>query len=203
VRIVVGALPPPFTLQAIVAHGLSASDLERLPSSERILDASCQQATLRVGRSVQPQSFWQTLLPEEGPRHAVSREHFELLFVEGVLTLVNRSSSGTFVNGKGISDRVRVQSGDRISIKGSPAPESITIVCFGLTVAGEPPEENEEREELVLTELAEGILPYEDSSTYSEAPSDRSSRVGLAARELRCKSSTRPVPWPNALRAGA
>lgn len=85
---------------------------------------------------MQPASFWQGLWADDGPRHAVSREHFELLFVDGVLTLQNFSGSGTCVNGKAITREVRVEGGDRISIRASSAPDAVTILSFSLEEAG-------------------------------------------------------------------
>mmetsp|Transcript_59931 Transcript_59931/g.118868 ORF Transcript_59931/g.118868 Transcript_59931/m.118868 type:complete len:652 (-) Transcript_59931:79-2034(-) len=134
VRVSIAALPPPFTLECSTSSCLLPSGLALLPRMLRILEASCLQAQLRVGRAVQPSGFWEALLPDESTRISVSREHFEILVEEDNLVLVNLSAAGTCVNNKRILDRVPVLAGDRISV-GTSRDGGGPAIMFCLAVA--------------------------------------------------------------------
>jgi len=116
------------------SRGLSPFQLGNLAREERLLEASCAQALLKVGRGVQLAAFWAALLPDQAMRNTVSREHFQIEFDELDLCLLNFSSTGTIVNRKLIHDRVRVQDGDVISI-GWSSHDPTPMVHFRLTVA--------------------------------------------------------------------
>eukprot|EP00929_Paragymnodinium_shiwhaense_P065071 TRINITY_DN32663_c0_g1_i1.p1 TRINITY_DN32663_c0_g1~~TRINITY_DN32663_c0_g1_i1.p1 ORF type:complete len:555 (-),score=96.94 TRINITY_DN32663_c0_g1_i1:676-2271(-) len=137
VKISLGALPAPFRLECTSVRGISEAALKRLPRDSRIIEASCINAEVRVGRNVQPQPFWEVLVPDEGMRNAVSREHFEVILGdEGLLTLRNLSGAGTLVNGKRIHDYVRVEPGDFIGVGAAPNEPTPAAVfqlrCFDL-----------------------------------------------------------------------
>ncbi|CAK0875743.1 unnamed protein product [Prorocentrum cordatum] len=135
-------LPPPFALRCTFSRALAASDLERIPVEERTLEASCQEARLLVGRAAQPAALWERLLPEETLRRAVSPEHFEIAVdEEAELVLRNLSSTGTLVNGKTITDSVRVQHADVITVRAS-ARDDVAVLVFRLSVAGEQEDED-------------------------------------------------------------
>lgn len=123
VKINVMSLPPPFTLECSSSLGLSPAALAKLPRSARVLQASCMQAQLRVGRTLQDQKFWADLLPDEALRNTVSREHFELSVEDCGLWLKNLSGAGTLVNGQRILEQAWVQPGDVIGIGAAPQHE--------------------------------------------------------------------------------
>lgn len=120
VRISIGALPPPFSLECISARGMPPSKLGQLSRAERFLEASCDQARLRVGRSVQPPTFWATLLPDPTLQNTISREHFEVSMEERGLLLKNLSSSGTWVNGKHTQENAWLREGAVIGLGITP-----------------------------------------------------------------------------------
>merc|ERR1712183_521299 len=80
---------------------------------------------------------------DETMRNTVSREHFELAVEDCELCLLNLSGAGTLVNGKGILDRVRVESRDVISVRTSMHDDT-PILSFSLTVAGHQMESPED-----------------------------------------------------------
>ena len=86
--------------------------------------------TVRVGRSMQPPEFWQSLVPDESLRNAISREHFEICPAENGIVLVNRSTAGTLLNGKFVLEQYRVQNGDVVAIPRHLQPEAPPIVQF-------------------------------------------------------------------------
>lgn len=144
VKISFGALPPPFTLSCTSSRGLPGLDLSCLPHSARVLEASCLNAHLKVGRSTQPPAFWASLLPDEALRHAVAPEHFEVAISdEGEVVLTNLSSNGTLVNGKRVAHWVSLESGDNIAITHSLHDHS-PVICFRLAFVGEPEEAAQE-----------------------------------------------------------
>merc|ERR1712178_669757 len=95
----------------ISAKGLLSSQLRQLSRSQRFVEASCDQARLRVGRSVQPPGFWATLLPDVALQNMISREHFEVTMETQGLLLKNLSSSGTWVNGKHVQETAWLKEG--------------------------------------------------------------------------------------------
>lgn len=105
------------------------------PPSSLPLTAAGDIRILRVGRSIQPASFWETLVPDAALRSSISRVHFEvrveivhcatddLLQEQGKrtsATLQNFSSSGTFCNGNFIRDTYELHCGDIIAL---PPPQ--------------------------------------------------------------------------------
>jgi len=121
-RIAIGELPPPFSLECVGVRGLSVPALRGLPREQRVLDASCLQAELRVGLALQPPAFWATLVPggEEALRGLLDPEHFEVCMgPEGsglLLRSLNAAGAGTLLNGVCVRGSAEVQPGDVISI---------------------------------------------------------------------------------------
>lgn len=137
VKISCAALPPPFTLSCTSSRGLPGLDLSCLPRAARVLEASCLNAHLRVGRNIQPTSFWASLLPDEALRHAIGPDHFEVAISdEGEILLTNLSPNGTLVNGKRVVNWVSLESGDTISATLSLQDHS-PIISFSLCFAGD------------------------------------------------------------------
>merc|ERR1719440_2288450 len=99
--------------------------------AERFLEASCNDARLKVGRSVQPQTFWANLLPDTAVQNMISREHFEVTMESQGILLKNLSSSGTWVNGNRITDNSWLQSGAVIGL-GSVPNDAAPILGFQL-----------------------------------------------------------------------
>jgi len=71
---------------------------------------------MRVGRSIQADNFWATLLPDETLRNTVSREQFEVTVEEFGPQLNNLSNGGTFVNGERVHGQARLSSGDKVGV---------------------------------------------------------------------------------------
>jgi len=116
VKINFRALPPPFCIECISAVGLTSSELQKMPRECKLVAASCDQACLRVGRSVQPPSFWSTLVPDIALQNMISREHFEISMEGEGHLLKNHSSAGTWVNGEHVQSTTWLQSGDVIRL---------------------------------------------------------------------------------------
>lgn len=109
-------------LECISAAGRHASELKGLAEAERVLHAPGHGQSLRIGRSIQPKQFWDKLIPDEGARNRVSREHFEVKFSSssGEATLVNISGAGTLVNGVRVRDQRALRNGDVVALPCSP-----------------------------------------------------------------------------------
>ena len=90
---------------------------------------------IRVGRAMQPQEFWQTLVPDESLRNAISREHFDVCPTDEGVTLINRSVAGTLLNGVLIQQQSRVNNGDVLGIPLHGQPRAPPIVQFRLECA--------------------------------------------------------------------
>jgi hypothetical protein len=131
VKINIAALPPPFSLQCITARGWSNSKFRQLSRAESFLEASCTQAKLRVGRSVQPPVFWATLLPDTALQNVISREHFEVTVEDHGLLLRNLSASGTWVNGAHTKDAAWLKAGDVVGV-GSTPDDPTPVLSFRL-----------------------------------------------------------------------
>lgn len=137
VKVSCAALPAPFTLRCLGGRGLAERELAQLPRCVRVLEASCLNAQLRVGRAVQPPAFWAALMPDEAARNAVWLDHFEVSISEaGELLLTNLSPTGTLVNRKRVVDWVSLLSGDVISLTAS-LQDDVPVISFGLALAGE------------------------------------------------------------------
>merc|ERR1712232_540493 len=131
VRINSRVLPPPFCLECVSARGMTASQLRKLSRADRFLEATCDQARLRVGRSVQPPAFWNMLLPDTTIQNAISREHFEVTMEERGILLKNLSSAGTWVNGRPTQDSVLLNAGAIIGL-GSTPDDKTPVLGFQL-----------------------------------------------------------------------
>ena len=76
--------------------------------------------------------FWQTLVPDEACRIAISREHFDVCPAEDGVMLINRSIAGTLLNGVMVQQQSRVSNGDVIAIPLHGQPKASPIVQFRL-----------------------------------------------------------------------
>ena len=93
---------------------------------------------VRVGRALQPLEFWQTLVPDETLRNAISREHFDVCPTADGVVLINRSIAGTLHNGVLVQQQTRVNSGDVLAIPLHNQPREPPIVQFRLECAAHP-----------------------------------------------------------------
>lgn len=93
---------------------------------------------VRVGRAMQPIEFWQTLVPDESLRNAISREHFDVCPTADGVMLINRSIAGTLHNGVLVQHQTRVNSGDVLAIPLHNQPKEPPIVQFRLECAAIP-----------------------------------------------------------------
>lgn len=185
VKISFGALPPPFQLEVRSARGLSGPSLQALSRQQRVLEASCMDPRLRVGRAHQPPELWAALLQDDGARSLVSRDHFEVAVGDdGRLWLVNLSAAGTMLNGVRALERCRLRSGDLISI-GTAGPEGRmeAVVEFVLEAAADG-EDDDVEEDLSWGE------DEADLSVLSTMPPVPSEAMG------QCRG-----PWPQVIRS--
>jgi len=127
-----GALPPPFALVCIQSCSLSQAQLAQLPTSSRILQASCTQAQLRVGIGSNTEEFWINLIPDSQFRGLIAEEHFEVTLELDCVYFRNLSKSGTHLNGSLVYDKEPLQAGSIIAICGRLAgsDEDLAIVRF-------------------------------------------------------------------------
>mmetsp|Transcript_95723 Transcript_95723/g.175933 ORF Transcript_95723/g.175933 Transcript_95723/m.175933 type:complete len:123 (+) Transcript_95723:1-369(+) len=94
------------------------------------------EVSLRVGRTVQPDDLWRSILRDERLRNSVAREQFEISrqpALDGpgfVYYLTNLGSMPTQVNDQPVHDRIRLEPMDVIGIGASPADKSIPAIRF-------------------------------------------------------------------------
>jgi len=127
-----------FRLQCVSALGLSAAELGFLPSTSTELAPNPGQSVLRIGRTIQPATFWERLVPNEKLRNTISREQIEITEESGAAAgagqvmfyIANIGNMRSLVNGKKIHARTRLESMDTIGIGTSIADENLPVIQF-------------------------------------------------------------------------
>merc|ERR1719217_422041 len=71
--------PANFGLERISSLCFTAEDFGKLPMECRRIMCEEGAMELKVGRTVQPLSLWEKLLPDESLRNTVSRAHFLII----------------------------------------------------------------------------------------------------------------------------
>ncbi|CAK9036880.1 unnamed protein product [Durusdinium trenchii] len=108
----------------------------KLPNSRLLAGPT---GIVRVGRALQPPEFWQSIVPDEALRNAISRSHFEISPTpDGQIVLVNLSVAGTLLNGNMVQQDHTVKDGDLVGIPLHRRPGVPPIVQFRVE-CGHPP----------------------------------------------------------------
>lgn len=116
-----------FSLECAAIHGLSAAQVNLVSRNIRVFS---KDGELRVGRTVQPTSVWQALVPDERLQNTISREHFKIVYqASGGFELENVSAGGTLVNGKRLTGRSPIRNGDLVGV-GLATPEGHPVLTL-------------------------------------------------------------------------
>lgn len=123
---------PVFELQVVSALGLSAVDLSFLPKDQRVWYPDVGARSFRIGRTVQPQSLWSALIPDERCRNSISRDHFEIIMEPGPSFFLTPSNNmaQTLINGQRVNNKTRLEPMDVIGIGSSPSDLKDPVVRF-------------------------------------------------------------------------
>eukprot|EP00931_Biecheleriopsis_adriatica_P058288 TRINITY_DN34653_c0_g1_i1.p1 TRINITY_DN34653_c0_g1~~TRINITY_DN34653_c0_g1_i1.p1 ORF type:complete len:445 (-),score=84.55 TRINITY_DN34653_c0_g1_i1:295-1515(-) len=138
VRIAVDALPAPFRLRCVASCALAATDLEQLPEALRRVEASFAQAELCMGRSQQPQEFWEALLPNAALREQLLARHLHLAMREGQQgpALVLHALGPCEVNGMAVAEEIAVKHGDLLTMSIDLQRQRQPIIQFRVEMPG-------------------------------------------------------------------
>jgi len=118
-----------FSLECAAVHGLTTAQVQAVSRNVRVYSTDGE---LKIGRTVQPASVWEAVVPDERLRNTISREHFKIVSRgAGAFELENSSAGGTLVNGKRVNGHgtCAMRTGDLVGI-GAATPEGHPVLTL-------------------------------------------------------------------------